>query len=97
MGSTYEFVHAAFPWVAMGLLVAIACALLAKQKKGGGVSENHIAVGMCLGLLVGVSLGPLIDQPALGMSLGPLLGAVLGMCFNKPVDGGCENDGGAEQ
>ena len=53
-----EFVLAAIPWVLCGIAVAIICAGLGnrKTKKKDAASEQRIALGMSLGLLLGVAL-----------------------------------------
>lgn len=37
----YEFLHAAYPYVALGILVAIACAHLDQRNKMNNEGNNH--------------------------------------------------------
>lgn len=82
-----DFVLAAFPWVLAGLAVAIICAGLGKQKseKKEKETQQHIALGLSLGLLWGVALNGcgLWDNQALGFALGPLWGMALATLWDS--------------
>lgn len=73
-----EFILAALPWVLAGLAVAIICAGLGKRKSERNEKERqqHIALGLSLGLLWGVALNNcgLWESQSLGLALGPLWG-----------------------
>ena len=49
-----DFVLAALPWVLAGLAVAILCAKGSRRKSSA--TEQRIALGMSLGLLLGLAL-----------------------------------------
>ena len=80
-----EFVLAALPWVLCGIAVAIICAGLGnrKTKKKDAASEQRIALGMSLGLLLGVDLNSagLWENHGLGLALGALWGMALAVLF----------------
>ena len=80
-----EFVHAAAPWVAMGLLVAIfAVRSAVSKKKGKKAEDNYGTEGMCLGMCFGTAIGTAIgNNTGIGISLGMLAGLVIGMCITK--------------
>ena len=73
-----EFILAALPWVLAGLAVAIICAGLGKRKSESNEQERqqHIALGLSLGLMWGVALNNcgLWESQSLGLALGPLWG-----------------------
>ena len=90
-----DFVLAALPWILAGLAVAIICAGMGtrKSEKREKETEQHIAIGLSLGLLFGVALNGcgLWDNHAIGFALGPLWGMALATLFanqNKKDDGG---------
>ena len=80
-----DFVLAALPWIFAGLAVAIICAGMGTQKseKTEKEREQHIAIGLSLGLLFGVALNGcgLWDNHAIGFALGPLWGMALATLF----------------
>ena len=50
MEAVYDFLRAALPWVAMGLLLAVFFARSAKKKKDEDKKGDYGTVGMCLGM-----------------------------------------------
>ena len=90
-----DFVLAALPWIFAGLAVAIICAGMGtrKSEKKEKETEQHIAIGLSLGLLWGVALNGcgLWDNHTIGFALGPLWGMALATLFdnrNKKDDAG---------
>ena len=86
MSGFKEFIRAASPWVAMGLLVAILViqgAASTKNAKDGTV-ENYgmdgMSLGMCFGLLISVMFG---DYTCVGLSIGMLVGMAVGLSVHK--------------
>ena len=82
-----DFVLAAFPWVLAGLAVAIICSGLGKRKseKKEKETQQHIALGLSLGLLWGVALNGcgLWESQSLGFALGPLWGMALATLWDS--------------
>lgn len=79
-----DFILAALPWVLAGLAVAILCAGRGKEN---GAEDERIAVGMALGLLLGVLMNglDLWENHAIGLALGPLWGmALAALTAGKP-------------
>ena len=81
----WDFIRAAAPWVAMGLLVAIFAVRSAADKKNGKKSENNYGTeGMCLGMCFGTALGTALgNNTGIGISLGMLVGLAIGTCVPK--------------
>ena len=56
-----DFIRAAMPWIAIGLLLAIFCARSAGKNKNKEHSDNYgtegTSLGMCFGTAIGTSLG----------------------------------------
>ena len=73
-----DFVLAALPWVLAGLAAAILCT---KGSRKSSATEQRIALGMSLGLLLGLALNGcgLWESHAIGLALGPLWGMALAM------------------
>ena len=88
MEQILEFIRAAAPWVAMGLLVAIFAVRSAVSKKKGKKSEdNYGTEGVCLGMCFGTALGTALgNNTGLGISLGMLVGLAIGMCIHKKTE-----------
>lgn len=74
-----EFIGAALPWIAIGLLLAIFSARSADHGKNREKHEDYgtegLALGMCLGTALAVSMHFNIG---LGMMAGMLLGLLAG-------------------
>lgn len=49
MKAVFDFLRAALPWIAMGLLFAVFFARGAKKKKKEEQTDDYGAEGMCLG------------------------------------------------
>lgn len=79
------FIHAAAPWVAVGLLVAVFAVRSAAGKKKEKKSEGDYGIeGMCLGMSAGSALGIVLgNHIGIGISLGMLAGLAMGMCIPK--------------
>lgn len=84
MKAVLDFLHAALPWIAMGLLLAVFFARSAKMKKEedktGDYGTEGMCLGMCLGTAIGTSLG---NNTGIGISLGMLIGLAIGTCIKK--------------
>ena len=86
MDSIWDFIRAASPWVAMGLLLAIFFARSA-VKKGKKQNGDYGTEGMCLGMCLGTALGGAIwNDTGIGISLGMLGGLVIGSIIHKNQD-----------
>ncbi len=68
-----EFLLTAFPWVLCGIAVAIICAKIGqeKTKEEESVLEKHMALGMALGMMFGVTWN---ENQGLGLAIGALWG-----------------------
>ncbi|MDD2955336.1 MAG: hypothetical protein PHD67_03345 [Oscillospiraceae bacterium] len=90
-----DFLQAAFPWVVMGVAIALFCCNHAKMKRqntDGGKqktddekkADNRMAEGMSIGMCIGVAIGSTgVCSLATGVSLGMLIGMVAGMYMKK--------------
>lgn len=85
MNTILDFIRAAAPWVAMGLLVAIlAVRGAAKKGKRKKQDSDYGLEGMCLGMCLGTAIGTALGNNAgLGISLGMLVGLAIGSCMHK--------------
>ena len=84
MENIFDFMRAALPWIAMGLLLAIFCAGSASGKsKNNKTDDNYGTEGMCLGMCLGTAIGTALDNPGIGISLGMLIGLAVGTCMKK--------------
>lgn len=88
MNSILDFIRAAAPWVAMGLLVVILAVRSAARKQKGRKQEDTyelegLCLGMCLGTAIGTALG---NNTGLGISIGMLAGLAAGMCIPKRTE-----------
>ena len=50
MEDVFDFLRAALPWVAMGLLLAVLFARSAGKEKKEETPDNYGTTGMCLGM-----------------------------------------------
>ena len=85
MENIFDFMRAALPWIAMGLLLAIFCAGSASGKsKNNKTDDNYGTEGMCLGMCLGTAIGTALDNnTGIGISLGMLIGLAIGTCMKK--------------
>lgn len=85
MKNILNFIRAAAPWVAMGMLLAIFAVRSAAGKKKEKKSEGDYGTeGMCLGMCFGAALGASFgNNTGIGISLGMLVGLAIGMCIPK--------------
>ena len=92
MENVFDFIRAAAPWEAMGLLLAIfAVRSDAKKKKGHEQEVDYGTEGMCLGMCFGTAIGTSLgNNTGLGISLGMLIGLAIGSSIKKEKD---SNDG----
>ena len=75
MESTFDFLSAALPWIAMGLLLAIFFARAAHRKKKAEKKEDRGPEGMALGMCFGVAISTALH---INTGLGLMAGMVLG-------------------
>ena len=84
MEDVFDFLRAALPWIAVGLLLAVFFARSARKRKAeeqtGDYGTEGMCLGMCLGTAIGTSLG---NNTGLGISLGMLIGLAVGTCIKK--------------
>lgn len=87
-----DFVKAAFPWVIIGITIAVFAATRTRLKKqkadqadGKGEYGNYQSEGLCIGMCIGVAFGTTgICDLATGLGLGMLLGMMIGTSIQKP-------------
>ena len=90
MEAIIDFIRAALPWVAMGLLLAVFAARSVGKKKKEKQNDNYGTEGMCLGMCFGTAIGAALgNNTGIGISLGMLLGLAIGTCIKKE---GQDND-----
>ena len=83
MHDVFDFLRAALPWVAMGLLLAVFAARSAGKKKEKQ-DDNYGTEGMCLGMCFGTAIGTALgNNTGIGISLGMLIGLVIGSSIKK--------------
>ena len=91
MENVLDFLRAAMPWVAMGLLLAVCAARSAKKKTDEDQTDNYgtegMGLGMCFGTAIGTSLG---NHTGIGICLGMLLGLAIGSGIKKEDSEGTE-------
>ena len=87
MDKLYDFMSAALPWIAMGLLLAIFFVRAARQKKAKEKKPDCGSEGMALGMCFGVALSTAVHMDiGLGLTLGMLLGLLIGSGIEKKDD-----------
>lgn len=85
-----EFFTAAFPWIIIGLCVAVLTVQVSRKRgktKDGEEKENYMTEGMCVGMCVGMCCGTALESMGFGsgtgLCLGMLVGEVIGMMLPK--------------
>ena len=87
LDSFFEFMHAALPWIAMGLLLAVFLARGTSRKKDKETKEDYGSEGMALGMCFGVAMASALHLDiGLGLTLGMLLGLAVGSGIEKKDD-----------
>lgn len=87
MRNVLDFIHAALPWVAMGLLLALFIVRSNASKKKDEKEKDYGTEGMCIGMCLGSAFGVAFHYNiGLGISLGMLFGLVIGSGIRKPKD-----------
>lgn len=91
MENVLDFLRAAMPWVAMGLLLAVFAARSAKKKTDEEQTDNYGTEGMCLGMCFGTAIGTSLgNHTGIGICLGMLLGLAIGSGIKKEDSEGTE-------
>lgn len=84
MEEVFDFLRAALPWIAVGLLLAVLFARGARKKKKEEQTGNYGTEGMCLGMCLGTAIGTSIgNNTGIGISLGMVIGLAIGTCIKK--------------
>ena len=79
-----EFMGAALPWIALGILLAVFFAKSAIRKKDKDRPENYGSEGMALGMCLGVALASALHfDIGMGMIVGMALGLLIGSKTDK--------------
>ena len=87
MNNFFEFMRAALPWIAMGLLLAVFSARGVSRKKDKEKKEDYGSEGMALGMCFGVAMASALQiDVSLGLTVGMLLGLVAGSGMEKKND-----------
>lgn len=90
MNTFLEFIHAAAPWLAMGLLLLGVFAARGaarkknKEKQDGDYGTEGMCLGMCFGLMIGMMFE---NHTGIGIALGMLIGLAIGMSIPKKPEG----------
>ena len=88
----FAFLHAALPWVTIGLLLAVFFARSTGKKKAEDPCGDYGTEGMCLGMSLGAAMGAAgAVNIGIGLPLGMLIGLVIGTCIKKE-DRGEDNE-----
>ena len=84
MEAVFDFLRAALPWVAIGLLLAVFAARSARKKKEEQPQDDYGTEGMCLGMCFGTAIGTSLgNNTGIGITLGMLIGLAIGGCIKK--------------
>ena len=87
MESIFDFIRAAMPWIAIGLLLAILVVRNAGKKKNEEHTDNYGTEGMCMGMCLGTAIGTSLgNNTGIGISLGMLIGLAIGSSIRKEDD-----------
>ena len=88
MEAVIDFLRAALPWIAVGLLLAVFFAKSAGKEKEEEQPDNYGTTGMCLGMCFGTAIGVALgNHIGLGISLGMLIGLAVGSGIKKEEQG----------
>ena len=88
MKDVSDFLRAALPWVAAGLLLAIWIARGEEKQKKKERTDDYGTEGMCLGMCIGSAIGVALgNHIGLGIFLGMLIGLVVGSGIKKEEQG----------
>lgn len=88
MEDIFDFLWAALPWIAVGLLLALFFARSAGKKKKEAQTGDYGTEGMCLGMCLGTAIGTSFgNHTGIGISLGMLIGLAIGSCIKKETQG----------
>ena len=88
MNKFYDFMSAALPWIALGLLLAI---FFARTANGTKKEEDHGSEGMALGMCFGVALSTALH---INVGFGMMAGMVLGLLVGSGIEKIDNNRGG---
>ena len=88
MDRFYDFMSAALPWIALGLLLAI---FFARTANGTKKEEDHGSEGMALGMCFGVALSTALH---INVGFGMMAGMVLGLLVGSGIEKIDNNRGG---
>jgi hypothetical protein len=80
MDKFYDFMSAALPWIALGLLLAI---FFARTANGTKKEEDHGSEGMALGMCFGVALSTALH---INVGFGMMAGMVLGLLVGSGIE-----------
>lgn len=84
MNEVLDFLRAALPWIAIGLLLAVFAARGAKKKNKKEQTGDYGTEGMCLGMCLGTAIGTALgNNTGIGISLGMLIGLAIGTSIKK--------------
>ena len=84
MENIMDFIKAAMPWIAIGVLLAIFSARNAGKKKNEEHTDNYGTEGMCIGMCFGTAIGTSLgNNTGIGISLGMLIGMVIDSAIQK--------------
>lgn len=84
MENVIDFIQAALPWIAVGLLLAVFFARSTGKKKKEEQCDDYRTEGMCLGMCFGTAIGTALgNNTGIGITLGMLLGLAVGSSIKK--------------
>lgn len=84
MEAVFNFIRAALPWIALGLLIAVLAVRGAAGKNKKASAGDYGTEGMCLGMCFGTALGSSFENgTGIGISLGMLIGLAIGSFIKK--------------
>ena len=84
MENVIDFLRAALPWIAVGLLLAVFAARGARKKNKKEQTGDYGTEGMCLGMCFGTAIGTALgNNTGIGISLGMLIGLAIGTRIKK--------------